>query len=206
MSSPARSRRHLLLLLAALAALVGLHWAYRNPSTTAPGAGRPAVAITMRGQVTRADPGQLTINLEDPHGVLTGILRRVTVTSATRIRAGGASGTAADASVPRIQPGYRVTVRGYTDGSTVVARTITVYLPPVEGVVTAVEPGMLAIRVPGRREPVRVTLTSGTSYFLGQGTALAIRPGTVVRVLVRPGSAGTLVATSVVVNPGGSGS
>lgn len=205
MSSPSRSRRHLLLLLAALAALVGLHWAYRSPPVTAPGAGRPALTVTLRGQVTEAGPTRITVNLEDPHGVLTGIRREVTVTSATRIRTGGAP-PGQSPPVTRIQPGYRVTVRGYGDGTSVVARSITVYLPPVEGIVTAVRPGLLTVRVPGRRDPVTVTLTPATSYFLGQGTALAIKPGTVVRVLVRPGSDGTLVATSVVVNPGGSGS
>jgi hypothetical protein len=165
--------------------------------------GRPAVSVTLRGQVTEAGRNRIAVNLEDPHGVLTGVVRSVTITPTTVVRT---AGMPPDQSAPSIRPGYRVTVRGYQDGAAVVARSITLYLPPLEGVVAAVQPGLLAVRVPGHREPVTVTLTPHTSYYLGQGTALAIKPGTLVRVFVRAGAGGKLVATSVVVNPAGSGS
>jgi hypothetical protein len=203
MSLPGRrtGRRTVVSLLAVLAVLVGIHMAFRNPTTTLPSIGLPALHITLRGQVAAIGANGLMVNLEDPHGALTGILRRVTLTADTRVVwTGVPSPGTGRAALSLIKPGYRVAVRGQAGAdNTVVADVMVVGLPPLTGTVASLTNGQLAVEVPGQKTLVLVQVTSRTAFFVPGGQWQRLAPGAPVRVLLHFGPNSTLVATAVMV-------
>jgi hypothetical protein len=200
-------RRTALGLAAVLAVLVGVHMAYRNTPVSLPTIGLPAVHIALRGQVTAVGNQGITVNLEDPQGELTGVLRQVTVTGTTRVVWSGSAATEGTAALKTVRPGYRVAVRGQNGpNNTVVAQVLVVGLPPVTGTLTALQNGQLTIAVPGQKAPVVVQLTSRTAFFVPGGEWQRLAQGAPVRVLVRLQPDGTLLATAVMVRGPAGGS
>lgn len=204
---PGNSRRTAYWLIAVLAVLIGVHMAYRNQPVALPSVGVPALHVTLRGQATKVGPSEITVNLEDPHGNLTGIIRTVALTPSTRILWPGPSPKQGSSGLTALRPGYHVVIRaqGGSDNS-LIAQVVLVSYPPVTGTLGSVQNGQLSIHVPGQSSPVLVTVNSHTAYFVPNGQWQLLASGATIRVMVHPGPNGSLVASMVLVSPPSGGS
>ena len=126
------SRRTAGWLMALMAALVVVHYAYRNVPTALTRAvtGTPAIRVALKGEITHITPQGLTVTLEDAHGGLTKLTRHVVLTQSTRIATPGKPIATGDAGYKYLQNGLRVIVQGQgTATNDVIAQVVNVTFP-----------------------------------------------------------------------------
>lgn len=200
------SRRTAGWLVAIFAALVVIHYAYRTSAGNLARTvmGKPAIAVALRGEITKVSNSHLTVTLEDPHGDLTDLSRDVTLTDHTRIMAPGKPEATGTSGFSYLKEGYRVAISGQgTRDNGIEAQLVQVNFPPINGTVTKIETSQMTVSVPGQPAPAIVHVTSHTAYFLPKGDTSALKVGAPVRVWVVPtGQSGTdLTAVTVMVQP-----
>lgn len=202
-----RSRRTAILLIAVMAVLIGIHFAYRNPPVALPASTTSVTSSTVKGRVIHVGSRLLTVNLEDAHGTVTGTVRQIALTSHTGVIWPGRPAQIGSAGFRLIRPGYQVMVLGTVGAqNSMTARTIAVSYPPVDGLIASLRHGRLGLRIPGRATPMVVVITSHTAIYVPHGQWDALKTGAVARAYVTPGTNGVLTATRVVIDPPSSGS
>lgn len=210
MRSSARAIRRAVAVLVLLAlALLTVHLADPgSTAVTAATAGRPAVYVVMRGQVTRVSASTITVTAEDQQGQPTGVQHTVALDPTTRVIWPSAGTGGPTASGRTLKPGLRVMVRAHgAAAGRWVADTIRVSYPPIDGTLVGLSGHRLTIRVPGQAQPVTVLVTSRTAFYVPGGQWSALTAGVPLRIFVRPATGTpTWQATSVVVGPSSGGS
>lgn len=202
-----RSQRTAILLLAVMAVLIGIHFAYRNPPVALSTPTTSVISLTVKGRVMHVGSRQLTVTLEDPHGTPTGMLRQILLTSHTSVIWPGRPAQIGSAGFQLLRPGYQVVVLGTVGAQhAMTARTIAVSYPSVAGLIKSLLPGRLSLRVPGQRTPMTVVLTSRTAIYVPRGQWNAFKTGAVARIYGTPGTNGVFTATKVIIDPPSSGS
>lgn len=206
------SRRTAGWLLAIFAAFIVVHYAYRNAPTALTRAvtGSPALQVSLRGEVTKVSPNGMTITLEDSHGALTHLTRKVTVNSSTRYLSPGQPTVVGSTGEHYVKQGYRVLIRGQGNAdNSVVAQIVAVTFPPITGTISKVNHDILTVDVPGQSQPAHVTLTSHTAFFVPHGQWGRLSKGAPVRVWVVPNKStgsGLTAVTVMVITPPATGS
>lgn len=181
------SRRTAGWLVAIFAALVVIHYAYRTSATNLAHTvmGKPAIAVALRGEITKLSANQMTVTLEDPQGDLTDLSRPVTLTDQTRIMAPGKPQATGQSGFEYLKQGYRVAVSGQgTADNGVEANLVQVNFPPINGTVTKITDSHITVNVQGQPAPAVVAVTSHTAYFAPKGSMAALKVGAPVRVWV----------------------
>lgn len=183
------SRRTAGWLMALMAALVVVHYAYRNVPTALTRAviGTPAIRVALKGEITHITPQGLTVTLEDAHGGLTTLTRHVVLTESTRFATPGKPMATGNAGYKYLQTGLRVIVQGQgTATNDVIAQVVNVTFPPLTGKVSQVDQAMLTLSVAGQSQPAKILLTSHTAFFVPGGHWQSLKVGAPVRVWVVP--------------------
>ena len=166
---------------------------------------RPAPPLS--GVVTAINGGVLTLQRQGPGG---GGTLTVDTTSATTFRSGPGA-TSGALTLAQLRTGEHVAVQGTLSGSTVGATAVFVQpAPPLAGVVTAINGGVLTLQRqgPGASGTLTVDTTSATTFRSGPGatsgalTLAQLRTGEHVMVGGTL-SGSTVSATWVAVHPGG---
>ena len=200
----AMSRRTAGWVVAIFAALVVIHYAYRTSAANLARTvmGKPAIAIALRGEITKLDTNHMTVTLEDPQGDLTNLSREVTVTDKTRIMAPGKPEATGQQGLTYLKTGLRVAVSGQGTGTNgLEANVVQVNFPPITGTISKIAGSQITVEVPGQPSPAVVDVTSQTAYFLPHGDAAALKTGASVRIWVVQNAdpASGLTAVTVVV-------
>jgi hypothetical protein len=198
------SRRTAAWLMAVLAALVVVHYAYRNVPTALTRAvtGVPALQVALRGEITQLSPNAMTVTLEDSHGDLTQLTRHVVLTQDTQFVTLGKPSATGSRGYSYLQTGYRVLIRGQgTVNNDIIAQVVNVSFPPLNGTVTQVNQAMLTLAVKGQPQPANILLTSHTAFFVPGGQWNSLKIGAPVKVWVVPNqvSGSGLTAITVMV-------
>lgn len=199
------SRRTAGWLMALMAALVVVHYAYQKVPTALTRAviGTPAIRVALKGEITQISPTGLTVTLEDAHGGLTKLTRHVVLTESTKIAMPGKPTATGQAGYKYLQNGLRIIVQGQgTATNDVIAQVVNVTFPPLTGTVAQVDQAMLTLTVAGQPHPARILLTSHTAFFVPGGHWQSLKVGAPVRVWVIPnqvnGSGLTAITVMVV--------
>ncbi|MDA8194463.1 MAG: hypothetical protein M0Z53_10775 [Thermaerobacter sp.] len=206
------SRRTAGWLMAVMAALVVIHYAYRRApaALTRAVTGQPALFVSLRGEITQLSATGLTVTLEDAHGNLTSLTRHIVLTGATRYLSPGQPAVVGKKGTEYLKTGYRIIVRGQGAADNAVqAQVVTVTFPPIAGTVAQVSNGTLLIDVAGQPHPARVQLTSRTAFFVPNGNWSRLSAGAPIRVWVIPSqntASGLVAITVMVVSPPPTGS
>lgn len=202
------SRRTAGWLVAVLAVVVVVHFAYGGLPTALTRAvtGHPVIQVSLRGEITRLSPNDLTVTLEDPHGNLTSVTRQVVLTSHTRFVSPGQPSVVGAQGYQYLKSGYRVLIRGASIGQNQLeAQLVAVSFPPITGTVDRVQNSVLTLSVPGQSHKAHVSLTSHTAFFVPNGDWHQLATGAPVRVWVIPtsqnGSGLTAITVMVVKLP-----
>ncbi len=199
------SRRTAGWLMALMAVLVVVHYAYRNVPTALTRAitGTPAIRVALKGEIAHVTPQGLTVILEDSHGGLTKVTRHVVLTASTKIATPGKPIATGSAGYKYLQNGLRVIVQGQgTATNDVIAQMVNITFPPLTGKVAQVDQAMLTLTVSGQSQPAKILLTSHTAFFVPGGHWQSLKVGAPVRVWVVPnqvtGSGLTAITVMVV--------
>ncbi len=201
------SRRTAAWLMAVLALLVVVHYAYQNAPTALTRAvtGAPALQVALRGEITQLSPQGLTVTLEDAHGDLTQITRHVVLTQNTQFVSLGKPAATGSMGYAYLQRGFRVLIKGQgTLNNDIVAQLVNVSFPPLTGTVTEVNQAMLSLMVSGQTQPANILLTSHTAFFVPGGQWNSLKIGAPVRVWVIPNQvsgSGLTAVTVTVIHP-----
>jgi hypothetical protein len=208
MPSSRTLRRTIAALVAMAAVLLAVHLVTGQPgSSTRPTAGRPAVHLMIRGQVTAMGPNTITVTAVDRQGQLTDVKHTIVLAKDTRVIWPSAAGSGPATSGQTLKVGYLVTVSAHSlAGGTWAARSVLVSYPPIQGTLLSVSGNKLMVQVQGQTRPTEVELTSRTAFYVPGGQFTSITVGTPVRVYVRPGPNSTWQAVSVVIGPSSGGS
>ncbi|SMC03284.1 hypothetical protein SAMN00768000_1005 [Sulfobacillus thermosulfidooxidans DSM 9293] len=199
------SRRTAGWLMALLVAFVVVHYAYqKTPSAlTRAVTGQPAIQVALRGEITNLNANTVALTLEDPHGDLTTLSRTVQLTDHTQYVMPGEPPLTGASGLKYLQKGYRVFVKGQgTADNQVIAQVIHVSFPPINGMVSALSPSLLTVKVPNQPQLANIALTSHTAIYVPEGDWSKLQVGAPVRVWVIPttnGNTSGLTALSVMV-------
>ena len=197
------SRRTAGWLVAIFAALIVIHYAYRTTATNLARTvmGRPAIAVALRGEITKLDASQMTVTVEDPtSGDLTNLSRQITLTDQTQFMAPGKPQVTGKSGFSYLKEGYRVAVSGEgTTDDRLEARLVQVNFPPITGIIGKITPSQISVNVSGQGAPAVIDVTSQTAYFMPQGDLAALKVGANVRIWVIPNSQPTSGLTAVTV-------
>jgi hypothetical protein len=201
------SRRTAGWLVAIFAALVVIHYAYNTSASNLAQTvmGKPAKVVALRGEITQLGADQMTVTLEDPHGDLTNLTDKISLTDHTRYSAPGKPQATGSSGYSYLKQGYRVSVSGQgTVQNGIEAQLVQINFPPITGTVSKIDGGQITVTVPSQQAPAVVDVTSHTAYFMPAGNLTALKPGASIRVWVvpnqEPGSG--LTAVTVMVTKG----
>lgn len=148
----------------------------------------PALHVALRGEVTQITGQKIVVRVENTQGGLTQLKRTIALSSNTRYQSPGQPAVHGAHGLAYVKPGYRIMVHGLaaSDGQTVNAAQISVSFPPVTGTLRSLIGSDLVVSVPGQPQPMTVTATSRTAFFVPQGLWSSLTPGAPIRVWISP--------------------